>query len=87
MGVIVKYLLVLLVVAIGVWSLVSRLRGPRRDDDRGAARRSAGAKPLEMVRCAHCGLHLAASEAVDDGPRHYCSESHRRLGPVEPPPA
>jgi hypothetical protein len=28
-----KILLVLLVVGIGVWSLVSRLRGPQRDAD------------------------------------------------------
>lgn len=85
MGLVLKYLLVLLVVAIGVWSLLSRLRGPRRDDD--APRKPGGAKPLQMVRCAHCGLHLAAGEAVSDGPRHYCSETHKRLGPAPPPAA
>jgi hypothetical protein len=31
------------------------------------------------VRCEHCGVHLSADEAVDDGPHHYCSEEHRRL--------
>ncbi len=87
MGLILKYLLVLLVVAIGVWSLLSRLRGPRRDDDDSAARKRAGPKPLQMVSCAHCGLHLAAAEAVIDGPRHYCSETHKRLGPAPPPAA
>ena len=82
MGLLVKYLLVLLVVAIGIWSLVSRLRGPDRDAKAGDARRKPdGDKPVEMVRCAHCGLHLAAAEAVADSEQRYCSEAHRRLGP------
>ena len=33
----------------------------------------------DTVRCEHCGVHLSADEAVDDGPHHYCSEEHRRL--------
>ena len=86
MGVIVKYLLVLLVVAIGIWSLVSRLRGPGGGQDSGA-RRPQGTKPLEMVSCAHCGLHLAAGDALAEGARHYCGEAHRRLGPASKPPA
>ena len=82
MGLLVKYLLVLLVVAIGIWSLVSRLRGPRRDPADGKARQPpAGDKPVEMVRCAHCGLHLADADAVADSGQRYCSETHRRLGP------
>lgn len=82
MGLLVKYLLVLLVVAIGIWSLVSRLRGPDRDAKADQARRNPdGDKPVEMVRCAHCGLHLADTDAVADSGQRYCSETHRRLGP------
>jgi len=82
MGLLVKYLLVLLVVAIGIWSLWSRLRGPDRDAKADQARRKpAGDKPVEMVRCAHCGLHLAAADSVVDSGQRYCSEAHRRLGP------
>jgi len=82
MGLLVKYLLVLLVVAIGIWSLWSRLRGPDRDAKADqAGRKPAGDKPVEMVRCAHCGLHLAAAESVVDSGQRYCSEAHRRLGP------
>jgi uncharacterized protein len=33
----------------------------------------------DTVRCEHCGVHIAADEAVNDGPHHYCSEEHRRL--------
>lgn len=84
-----KFLLVLLVVGIGVWSLVSRLRGPRRDADSpaGSGKAPASNLPVAMVACAHCGLHLPAADAVPDGARLYCSDAHRRLGPAPPPPA
>ena len=38
--------------------------------------------PENMVRCAHCGLHLPEGEAVKtvDGYR-YCTAAHRDLGP------
>lgn len=81
-----KFLVVLLVVGIGVWSLLSRLRGPR--DDRAAGGRpagKAGTAPLQMVECAHCGLHLPAADALAEGSRLYCSDAHRRLGPAQPP--
>jgi uncharacterized protein len=74
--------LVLLVVGIGVWSLVSRLRGPRKDQP--AAREPSGPAPVQMVECAHCGLHLPAGDAVAEGSRLYCSDAHRRLGPAQP---
>jgi len=82
----VKYLLVLLVVGVALWDLVSRLRGPQRPGG------SAGGKPpaataVVMVQCAHCGLHLPAADAVPEGSRLYCSDTHRRLGPAPHPPA
>lgn len=82
-----KYLLVLLVVGIGLWSLLSRLRGPDRDGSGGARRTRSVGKPVDMVECAHCGLHLAATDAISDASRHYCSDAHRRLGPAPKPPA
>lgn len=38
--------------------------------------------PVAMVPCAHCGVHLPASDALmgDDG-QPFCSEAHRRAGP------
>ena len=83
-----KYLLVLLVLGFGLWSLLNRLRGGRRGSKRqdspgkGAA---PPATPVEMVECAHCGLHLAAADAVAESSRLYCSDAHRRLGPATPP--
>jgi uncharacterized protein len=80
-----KFLLVLLVVGIGVWSLVAKLRGPRKD--RPAERPSTSALPVQMVACAHCGVHLPAADALTDGAHPYCSDAHRRLGPAQPPQA
>jgi uncharacterized protein len=80
-----KFLVVLLVVGIGVWSLVSRLRGPGRGDAKpGTADKPASVAPVAMVECAHCGLHLPAADAVPEGSRLYCSDAHRRLGPARP---
>jgi uncharacterized protein len=76
-----KYLLVLLVIAIGLWMLNKRLRGP---GSKPPARGREGAKPqapAAMLECAHCGLHLPAADAVREGDRVYCGEAHRRLGP------
>ena len=84
-----KYLLVLLVVGFGLWSLLTRLRGGRGDPvgRRGASGKGAAtpAAPLAMVACAHCGLHLPAADAVAEGSHLYCGDAHRRLGPATPP--
>jgi len=34
----------------------------------------------ELVRCAHCGVHLPRSEARQAAGALYCSEEHARLG-------
>lgn len=59
-----------------------------KDDDQPASRRSAEARgatdePPEgverMVRCAHCDLHLPASDAKFASGKAYCSDEHLRL--------
>jgi len=84
----VKYLLVLLVVGFGLWSLVSRLRGGglkrRRTAD--PVKPPTPITPVAMVQCAHCGLHLPAADALPEGSRLFCSDAHRLLGPAMPPP-
>lgn len=40
------------------------------------------AQPVAMVPCAHCGVHLPASDALaNDAGQPFCSEAHRRAGP------
>ncbi len=41
---------------------------------------AAAAKPQEMIRCSHCGLHLPREDAVTGtGGRLFCSTQHRDL--------
>lgn len=37
----------------------------------------SSAEVQPMVRCDHCGVHLAASDALQAQGRHYCCEAHR----------
>ena len=49
---------------------------------RNAARRRDAPPPRSperMVACAHCGVHLPESEALESAGRRYCCEAHRRL--------
>jgi uncharacterized protein len=45
-------------------------------------RRQRSAPPVEpMVACAHCGVNVPRSEALEAAAgRFFCSEEHRRLG-------
>ena len=72
-----KYLLVLAVVAIAFW-LWRKARRP------GVGAKAAPAAPppdmpLAMARCAHCGLHLPAAEAIAGERGRYCCAAHRQL--------
>jgi uncharacterized protein len=35
--------------------------------------------PEDMVRCAHCGIHLPRSESHASGGEFFCSEDHLRV--------
>lgn len=68
-----KILLLAVVVAVAWWLLRRGLRSPARRNG-GAA---AGA-PENMVRCAHCGVHLPRGESIESGDRFFCSREHER---------
>jgi uncharacterized protein len=65
-------------VRVLVW-LVRRALGTRRAD----APPREGASG-ELVRCAHCDVHLPRGEARVAPGGEYCSEEHARLGPRRP---
>jgi uncharacterized protein len=44
-----------------------------------AARPPAVPAPRPLLRCAHCGAHFPADEAVRDETEAYCGEAHRAL--------
>ena len=67
-------LLLLVIAAAVVYFLVTAFARKR------AA--SSASPPVEtMVGCAHCGVNLPRSEALEAAGRFYCSEEHRRIGP------
>jgi len=68
----------LLLLALAVLALVWLVRGALRDS-RPKADSPAG--DGELVRCAHCGLHLPKSDARSVGDRYFCSDEHARGGP------
>ncbi len=37
-------------------------------------------KPEEMVRCAHCGVHLPRSDALKQDEQFWCSTDHAKAG-------
>jgi uncharacterized protein len=79
-----------LIIGLGAWWLIKRLRVDGKGGGASAAAPTPGAPsptesaqrdPLVMVRCAHCGVHLPQSEALfDDTQRSYCSAAHRAAG-------
>ncbi len=72
-----KYLvlIVVLVVAIGIWR---NNRAAPKERQTGKARPPA--LPQDMVACAHCGVHVPRADALLRGEQVYCSVEHQRLG-------
>lgn len=82
-----KFVVVLLAVLLLVWLLLGSARR-RAKDARPAARPAPAEHPAAhvegMVACAHCGVHLPSSLAVQAQGRVYCSAAHRDGGPRAP---
>ena len=78
MGIIIRLLLIVAVVAI-VWSFISRARV--RASSQASRPREPDAQA--MVSCAHCGMHLPQPDALAGDGGHYCTAEHRQLGPRE----
>jgi len=67
-----RLLILFIVIALLVWLLRRALRRPQPPPRELHGR---------MLRCAHCGLHVPADEAVMDGDTPYCCADHRQAGP------
>lgn len=73
-----KYLLVFAVIFIALWLF---RRSQRKEEKRRAKpppSRPAVGNPQAMVRCAHCGVHLPAADAIGGPGAVYCSTAHRQ---------
>ena len=59
------------------WFAWRAWRGAQRDPLPRDAPPPVVPPPEPIVQCAHCGVHLPASEAVRSGDAAYCSATHR----------
>jgi uncharacterized protein len=76
-----RLVVLVLLVVVAVWLVRRALRGPAEQTDLRKRAEAAG----QLVRCAHCGVHLPRAEARSVAERLYCSEEHARLGPMKGP--
>ncbi len=72
-----RFLIFLALALLVVW-LWRSSRRPKRPADPPATPPAAPPGPQDMVRCAHCGLHLPHNEAVVGRIGLYCSDAHRQ---------
>jgi uncharacterized protein len=75
-------LLVVIVIFIAIYLLLKYYRKqlPKKD----VSGEDASTHSENMVRCAHCGVHLPKSESIVVDQKHYCSEVHCRTHTDEP---
>jgi uncharacterized protein len=83
-----KYVVVLIVVALALWLLLrgrgggAGPRGADRPEKPGGGSVRRDDAPIDIVACAHCGVHLPRTEALLDAQgRLYCGAEHRLAGP------
>lgn len=71
-----KFLLWAALIVAVIWVLRSKKSPPRADSP---ASSSSGREMEVMLRCAHCGTHFPASEAVfDTSNAAFCSHEHQQ---------
>ena len=78
-----KWVLVIVVVAVGAWMLLTRTRKPARPMSPPPVptpppSSSSQGPSQAMVACVHCAVHLPQDEAFWAGTQPYCSEAHRK---------
>ena len=72
-----KYLIVLLVIAIVIWLSRAGKRAEKVQAEK-ARQRPAVTQDL-MVACAQCNVHLPRSDAVASRGKLFCCEAHRAV--------
>ncbi len=66
----IRVLLYLVGIALVIWILVRLAKGPR-------IQQKPTPRVGTMVRCARCGTHVPANEALQRDQRYYCCRAHR----------
>ena len=78
-----RVILLTLGIAALVW-LLRRAFVSDADRNRRGGREAGDVSVDELVRCAHCGVHVPRIDAQTQDGRHFCSREHARLGAGEP---
>ena len=71
-----RLLVLIVIIVLAVWLVRRALRGTTTKTDVSKQAESQ----QQLVRCAHCGVHLPRGEARQAGGALYCSDEHARLG-------
>lgn len=67
------YLIRFLLITLAIWLAIVIIRQLITRPAKQVARRTVSG---DMVRCAHCGLHLPKEEALREGDAYFCSQEH-----------
>lgn len=70
-------LIKLILLALGVWVVYRLLKSYGRSVSQDQSPRAENGG--DMVRCAHCGVHLPRSEAIVSREEFFCTNEHRQL--------
>jgi len=68
-----KFLMIILLVLVCIW--LWRNNRPQLPRSKKPTGTPTGA--LDMVRCAHCSVHVPSTETIQGKKGLYCSEEHR----------
>lgn len=83
MGKIIFWFFAILVI-LTVWRMINSRQQGNKTPPPAQKSGQKGAQNLPadpLVRCAHCGIHLPRSEALQVNGQTWCSQEHARLGP------
>ena len=69
-----RFIVLIALVVLAVWLIRRALRGPVQKADLQRKAQAVG----ELVRCAHCGVHLPRSESITTHGSYYCSAEHQQ---------
>lgn len=70
---VIRYILLVILFWLLLSAMQRYIRGRKTKDNRAEPKR-----PINMVACAHCGVHLPQDEAIYKNKNYYCCKEHSR---------
>lgn len=88
-----RILIILGLIALGLWILRKALGRPDANKasgasdakPAGAAKKKKDPPALDLIACGHCGLHLPRTEAIWRADQPFCCEDHARKSTPDQP--